>query len=104
MKLLLLFVCILVANQNVLSLNNEKTPIYETPEIRRSDSVIIFNPRFLDKISILELKTLINPPNLLPSEESTPEVTSSEDSHSKNLKNGLKEFLQLTSIKLLITL
>jgi len=45
--LLLLFVCILVANQNVLSLNNEKTPIYETPEIRRSDSVLRqnFNPR-----------------------------------------------------------
>ena len=65
MKLLLLFACILLAKFSVLALTNEKMPIYETPEIRRSDSVIIFNFSLLDKISIPELLISINPLNLL---------------------------------------
>ena len=84
MKLLILFVCVLISQQSVLSLTDEKVPIYETPEIRKNDSVKSLNFSLSDKISTLESLILINPLNLLQELEEDPmlEVTLSEASVS----------------------
>ncbi len=44
MKLLILFVCVMITINGVYLITGEKVekvPIYETPEIRRSDSVFL---------------------------------------------------------------
>ena len=42
MKLLIIFVCVLMTINAVHLLTDEKVPFYETPEIRRNDSVLFY--------------------------------------------------------------
>ena len=58
MKLLIILVCVMITINGVHLLTEEKVPFYETPEIRRNDSVFLylkqplrqnFNPRIVNK-------------------------------------------------------